>query len=416
MRDGFKANGEVRLPGAKVGGQWVCDGGKFLRKGKNCLNADGIEVGGDLFMQKGQKGFEARGEVRLPGAKVGGQWSCNGGKFRREGKICLNADDIEVRADLFMQSGFEAKGEVRLLGAKLGKGVYVDHLDSVCKIDLSHAEIGDRLNLSVHEESNIDLSNVSVAVLDLTPMRSDTTDASFKLVGLAYDNIDIGESIASGSKEAKDVIERLIRLLARSDAETHYPQPYRQMVRALREHGYQHEAIQVAIAKRGADHVSKSRDPKNWATRFRSWLIKKLTGCGYYPQKVLRVWLYVMAAGIAVYYIWGAQDTMAPSEGDVLVWQVEHGQGNLPIGYPPYISWLYALDEFIPIIDLGQADRYRPSPDRLAGKVPIFGSCGPKAGDFLLVVDVVLDLLGWVLASLLIAAYSGLIRQVGRDE
>ena len=127
----FEAIGEVRLLGIKVGGQIFFTGAKFeAPEGKAALSLDGAEVAGAVFMevQEGEGGhrFEASGEVHLIGIKIGAQLYCTGAKFEahKDGSA-LSLDGAEVKGDVFLQAQtgghrFEAKGDVRLLEIRVG--------------------------------------------------------------------------------------------------------------------------------------------------------------------------------------------------------------------------------------------------------------------------------------------------------
>ena len=117
LSGGFRAEGEVRLLGARIGGQLACAGGSFINPGKHALNADGAQIEGSAFLSGG---FRAEGEVRLLGARIGGQLACAGGSFINPGKHALNADGAQIEGSAFLSGGFRAEGEVRLLGARIG--------------------------------------------------------------------------------------------------------------------------------------------------------------------------------------------------------------------------------------------------------------------------------------------------------
>lgn len=127
LRNAFKAMGEVRLSYAEIGVVLDCTGGKFIspwREGVNAngvrwgvaLNADGSKVKGSVDLKKG---FKAEGEVRLLGAEIGGNLSCTKGEFvnRIGGALC--ADRVKVKGSVLLKNGFKAMGEVRLLGAEI---------------------------------------------------------------------------------------------------------------------------------------------------------------------------------------------------------------------------------------------------------------------------------------------------------
>ena len=123
--DGVSAKGKVDLFGAKIGGQFSCAGGKFVDSGPTgcALVANEITTGGDVRLVRG---FSANGEVQMLGAKIGGQFSCAGGKFVSpdSSRCALNADRITTGGDAVLGGGFSAEGEVRLLGANIGRALF----------------------------------------------------------------------------------------------------------------------------------------------------------------------------------------------------------------------------------------------------------------------------------------------------
>ena len=114
--EGFYATGMVQLIGARIGGQLSCRGGRFENPGGNAINADGAEIRGDVYLDRG---FHATGEVRLINAQVTGQLNCTGGQFENPERIAINADGVDIRSAAFLSDGFRAEGLVRLLGARI---------------------------------------------------------------------------------------------------------------------------------------------------------------------------------------------------------------------------------------------------------------------------------------------------------
>jgi hypothetical protein len=114
LRNGFMAEGEVLLFGALIGGQLSCSKGKFKNPEAIALNAGGIEVKGSVILDEE---FEAEGGVQLSGSVIGCQLNCAGGKFRNPGKVALSADGIKIEGSVFLDDGFDADGQVSLMGA-----------------------------------------------------------------------------------------------------------------------------------------------------------------------------------------------------------------------------------------------------------------------------------------------------------
>jgi hypothetical protein len=123
LRNAFVAEGEVRLLGAEVGGNLECNDGSFSNPGGSAFSGDRINVQGSVFLRDG---FVAEGEVRLLGAQIGGNLECNGGRFKNPKAVALNADRIDVKGNLLLHNGFAAEGEVNLAGAQIGNNLACD--------------------------------------------------------------------------------------------------------------------------------------------------------------------------------------------------------------------------------------------------------------------------------------------------
>lgn len=133
-RAGFTARGEVRLPGAQVGGELVFEGATLTNPGGWALTADGLSVTRNMVCGASHtdeaispdRRFTADGEVALPGAHIGGQLTFQGARLSNPAGRALTADKLTVDQDLFLRKGFSAQGEVRLIGARIGGGLSVD--------------------------------------------------------------------------------------------------------------------------------------------------------------------------------------------------------------------------------------------------------------------------------------------------
>jgi hypothetical protein len=124
---GVKARGAVRLIGAKLGGDLDCEGAQFFAE-KDAKGTPGFAFAADMLDAAGRvflRGVEARGEVRLLRAKLGGDLVCEGAQFFAEKDAegtpgdAFSADGLDAAGNVFLR-GVKARGAVRLLGAKLG--------------------------------------------------------------------------------------------------------------------------------------------------------------------------------------------------------------------------------------------------------------------------------------------------------
>ena len=139
--DIFRAIGEVRMLGARIGRDLDCSGGRFENPGGVALAADRADIRGEVRLAEG---FHAMGEVRLQRARIGSDVSCPGGKFEnrrsrlptrvgrssrdqaigrslgKPGDYALRADGADITGSVNLAEGFSAKGVVYLVGAQIG--------------------------------------------------------------------------------------------------------------------------------------------------------------------------------------------------------------------------------------------------------------------------------------------------------
>jgi hypothetical protein len=103
----FIAARGVSLIQAKIGGELDCRGGDF--RGEKSLRADGVQVARSMRLgvtelegDKAKYRFTAAGNVRLVGANVGRDLVCDGGEFM--GASSLVADDLQVAGTMDLRT------------------------------------------------------------------------------------------------------------------------------------------------------------------------------------------------------------------------------------------------------------------------------------------------------------------------
>ena len=126
VTDQNASDGAVRLLGAQIAGQLGLRGATLTNGTGPALYADGISVGGGMFLDAGfaATGHGDGGAVRLPGAQIAGQLSFNGATLTNETGAALIADVMNVGGGMFLTAGFAATGHgddgaVRLSGATI---------------------------------------------------------------------------------------------------------------------------------------------------------------------------------------------------------------------------------------------------------------------------------------------------------
>jgi sRNA-binding regulator protein Hfq len=393
FQNGFKASGEVCLPGAEIWGALSCEKSQFANKGKCALNADGIKVGGVIFLRNG---FKAIGAVRLIGAVIGGDLDCENGQFENENGDALNADGIKVGGGIHLRNGFKAIGEVSLRGAEIGgdldcengqfenengdalsmpnifiKGnVYMrESFTAIGRVDMMTAHIQGLFqwrNFSLLEKVILDLRSAKICTL-WDEERSWPQKGNLYIDELEY------ERIADESPKDSESRTKWLGL-----QHQYCPQPYEQLASVLEKSGFESDAKKIRIAKNW--EMFKRGKISYWE---KLWLLFLGITIGFgYRRWVTLAWMFLF-----ILMGWGifcnSADIFSPTNS-------LYANGNFdPFGY--------SLDEFIPLVNIGVGDLW------ILSKYSV--------GSFIYYYHWVHVFAGWILTTLLVASLTGLMKK-----
>ncbi|MDD9883801.1 MAG: hypothetical protein OXU62_04540 [Gammaproteobacteria bacterium] len=430
LNDGFKAVGEVNLLGADIKGQLNCAGGIFRNKGSIALNAQSMKVASSVFLSAGDsdgehaKTFMAEGGVDLAGAEIGGQLNCEGGIFRNERDIAINAQGIKVTDGMYMRKGFDAKGAVYLLGAEIhgqldcrggcfhdkggfaliAQGIKVasdvlliphptegrdeDEIFSANGwVSFLNATIGGNLMLHNCKLTHLSLKGTNV----LGEFRDDANiykdqngnDIVLDIDGFRYHRLNVAK------EREKDRLE-WVGLMSKVDR--FYPQPYEQLMKVYREMGHMNLARKVGfeLEKKRHKQLRLNRDHKRfvvlgWAWWMWCWILRATIGYGYKPFRTLWWFPFAIVVGLPLFsgvlcpQKWTSPSVvmstlgngiteqsecerwrMLPSDVGALV-SPEWRDGEVPPeGYPKFIPLFYAIEVALPVLALGQTSNWQP--------------------------------------------------------
>lgn len=121
LRDGFSAEGKVRLLGAKIGGALDCSKGRFVNKDGDAFSADRAKIAGTCFLNDG---FSAEGGAGLRGAEIGGTLACNGGSFVNKGSDALSAEHATIGGAAGLEQTTMAQGHFSFFRAEISSLVF----------------------------------------------------------------------------------------------------------------------------------------------------------------------------------------------------------------------------------------------------------------------------------------------------
>ncbi|MGH3686998.1 MAG: hypothetical protein ACRDRE_21085 [Pseudonocardiaceae bacterium] len=372
---GHGEDGVVRLPDARISGQLNLDRAELTNPTGPALIGDHLHVGSNMFAE----GFIATGHsedgaVRLADAHIGGQLNLSHAKFTNQAGRALIGDHLQVDSDLFAEgftaTGHSQDGTVRLADAQISG-----------QLNLNHARLtnpaGPVLDLADVEAKHLFLP---AKVICPAAMSSCVAPAPLcTLSGLTYTSL-----------HAVDWREWLH--LITHHTRDYRPQPYQQLVAALRAHGHESTAREVLIAQQ--QDLYHRGEIGGRLIKHAHWLWGGLAGYGYRSSRAVLTLLVVvvLAAGLGVaaghtpigpgrYVAAHTSQTRVPDSPCSLIEQVGIG-----------------IDRSVPLAPAGIAQRCD------------FDTTSP-IGQAFTASTWILQALVWTLATLGIAGYLGLIRK-----
>jgi hypothetical protein len=406
----FTCRGEVRLLGTRIDGILDCSGCILRNPNDKVLSADEAEIRGGVFLFD----VSTDGEVRLPGAHIGGNLECDRASFKNTGGKALDADGADIRGSVFLRNNFSADGQLTLIGTRIGGA-----------LDCSQGRFGAvhfyttsvRGTFAWKEVRGVTLLNLRDAAVGVM---WDDEESWPQAGGLFLDGFVYG-NIVDGPTDA------LLRLEWLNRQGEFKPQPYRQLAKVLRELGDDDGAKQVLYELedrvRARDRRLLLHAPARLLRFTEDSLSDVTVGYGIYPGRV--IW-YVASLTILGWIIHRrAQNAgrMVPTDKDA--YTEFRASGHAPGHYPRFSPFVYSLENCLPLVKLGQDDRWQADPSA----DPVMSSTHTDAGFgrlrnllsvripnlaispvFLRWFRWIMIGLGWILATFFVAAVTGIIK------
>jgi hypothetical protein len=468
---GAKINGNIRLAGSQIDGQIGFTECQISGGGDLAIRADGAHVRGGWFMGRAS----ITGLVRLPSAHLGNEMRLRGTRIEVGSGPALFASGVSIARELVLDGGFSAKGAIvldraeisgtlnlsgsRILsavrareGAAPGRThdeILTERFDRIA-VSLVDARL-DRLVMPDTAETRpigiVDLSRAHVgsyedAAAAWPPVNGRTRkphsasgDAApdyLVLDGFFYDHLESPTGIPASELGASRnhagaarMRKRWLEAQSGDDLELHFkPQAWVQLSRRLSAQGFTHDAREIDIARRRRQRRSASTSR---SVRLQGWLLDVFALYGFNPWRTV-LWMSVCILMFAAIW-WTA--SLGCSRADckdeqvfVMALKGNYGQDDAKAAqaYPGFAPLAYSLDVFLPFVNLGFKEHWRP----ITSYVPLVDIQLPGAswhgrsratltlGGILYCAYVVETLLGLILASLAVTGFAGLLR--GEEE
>jgi hypothetical protein len=462
-----RSSGLIDFTGVRIAGDLTFDGCKLngwrepVTGRLEAFKAERATVDGDVAFVDG---FTAEGQVNLAASSIGGDLKCHGATFRNpnpasELGAALYAKDIRIEDDIQF-FGVTASGNIRLERADVGGAVTWDDLcigkrlnQDRAPLELQHARIGTALRATrltfEGEDSEIDLRGARTATVETCwpagwggrQQAARGPKCFINLDGFVYDRVDLRSGDAPNlglrawcgipydlwqppaHKRSDPLIDWVLhqprpapdRRARLESQEQFYPQPFRQLARVLRDQGDEEAARCVAIAEKFALPM------ENWGSKVLRFLFGHLFSFGLSRSRATVVLVIYVAIGtlgvlaatshhmLKESLVVTAPAYMESSDGQ-LVRRFMHVPADRSKDVTEELDctdtarhWttdvVFALDMIVPFIPLHQETKCEVTPENEPGAA------------FWRVGKAVYSILGWVVASLWLVTFSGLLRR-----
>jgi hypothetical protein len=381
LNGGFRAAGTVSLTGAEIGSQLNCTAGSFNTPRGYALFADGMTTPGFVYLDRG---FRAMGGVRFARATIGRQLVCTEGVFSNQHDTALDLTGLITPGDVLANGNFRATGEVRMRNADITRDLnFRDaQLHGAEGLDARGIKVGGRLiwKLDQPPEGLVDLSSGQVSLLDDTIQS--WPEGKYVLAGLSY-------------RPAMDVQNEITvdqRLAWLRNTKDYNASAYQQLADACRLIGREGTAEEVSIA--GLRDLRK-RGKLGRRSRVWNWFLDWSAGYGYRLHRPFLALLVLGLLGALFYYLGEHAGLMFATQDPTHV----SASAGCSAGYPCFNPLIYSFQLLIPGLDLREATYWWPDSGMHPWGLP------------LTIYTWVMIVLGWVLATAVVAGITQLFRR-----
>jgi hypothetical protein len=443
LKRGFLATGEVLFSGSVIGGDFDCGGGTIESPETRALSLSRCKIGGSVFLNRD---FTAKGEIRIRLAEIGGNLDCNGGNFglTSDRGACLRCDGARITGGVFLGIGFSAYGEVRFPVTEIGG-------DFICAGGQFHNPQGDaliligsqirgRLVLSplpretdgygqydkpVHADGKIRLSEARARVVRWEGLEGLKGDWCSELDGFTYERI-------SGDEPASFKLFKSWLTCQRKDdsGDQFRPQPFEQLIKVLREMGYDENAREIGHYKQRHESLVRLKRADWWwkppLFLWRYLFLDLLAGYGYRPYQAIMIALGIWLFCAYVYSQAAGQGGFVPDSAVLTVSNFKDDKGETlaqacrPVWtectdprmreYTTFNAYMYSADLIFPIVSFGQDEKWTPMLDPVSIEIPVAGKF-TLPGNFVRALTWFEIAFGWVAGLILAAVLSGAIKK-----
>ena len=460
----FIADGEIDLTGADVSGELDCQGAQIFGALGPALTVIAAKIGQGVLLREN---FFASGEVNFTQTEVG-NIVCTKCVLAHPGGRSFTGDRMSVSGNISFND-VEIDGAVNLRRAKISGDAAFENLrfHPPRNPALPHSEteadpdfpvgkngfygnamsVGGRLlwrKIAIGADTVLHLQNAKLGVL--ADSESDWPAAgNLRVDGCVYDGFEEEQA----DEPARSRLEWLRRQAL------YRPQAYKQLADVFRKSGREGDAITVLVERddayrtelgrslvrrfRGSSSLEKrataapsgatqsqtqpvsSRweglrrwlwDASRWAVL---WPLNITVGNGYRPLQAFWPGLVLVLVGTYIFSYGNYHRVIVPSDKEAYSYFFSCQTKKPPPSYEDFNPFVYSLENFLPLIELGQRKSWAPRSPGVDRETNCLLPPAPRQHGWLLShmrsYLWVHTILGWFVAGMFVAGVTGLVRK-----
>lgn len=312
----------------------------------------------------------------------------------------LEAESMQVQNDVFLYK-CKMAGRLSFYAAKIEKQLILEDLDESSELscDLRYATVG---ILRDEEKSwprpgRLSLEGFTYGKIHQHSPRD--ANARLRWLRLQY------------SEYPRTLKERLKWEWTNSYYESFSPQPYKQLAAVLQSHGQVKDATEVLVAQKEDLRILGRL---SWLDDYWNSLLGLTIAHGYKPYRALIIAFgFVLFGSVAFHRGYTRQPSeITPSRVSAFVDSSPDPTQTVQEQYPRFNAFMYSLDVFVPIVDFQQRAYWLPNANRGDEDIIPIIMFKYKQGALLRWYFWIHTIAGWVLTSLWVAGFTGLVRRI----
>jgi hypothetical protein len=356
------------LLGASISGDISCNGAKLNANGI-ALSADNARIGGSVSLREAAQAylrypngeeiptlssrFESAGQIRFVAAEIAGELVCTGAKLNATG-FALTVDGSKIGGTVALDGGFDCEGFISLAGAEIGGNLLCSGA-----VRCSPQCVGARIGGNVIW---LDIKNPSISSLDLEAAsahglrderESWPVEGHLRVKGFVYQNLELQRRPTERSDYEPvkpSAADRIDWLQLQDKDDIAVGQPWEQLASFFKASGDPEAAKEVLYAY---ERHSRGRNPLWRGTT--------------YPWDQIVQWPWKIPIPIALLWLLGwlvfwrahRMRLMSPTNQEAL--KAFTKNGSAPETYPMFHPCIYALENVLPVVRLGQDGAWQPN-------------------------------------------------------